>query len=510
MDFLLLFFLIIEFIIDFWVYFSSHTHIFQLNYYKPKQQFTWIKKNIKTIGTSCTIYIGIFLLLLLGENIGKICAIIIYLIHIYMYLPKEAKIPLVYTNRVLRLIGTAYLIIGCTMLGVKRIELLPIFGLIVPGLLLVIDLINKPINLYINKQYINQAKKTIKNMPNLIVIGVTGSYGKTSVKNFLGKLLSTKYNVLITPENYNTTLGVTKTIREKLRPIHQIFICEMGATKTGDIKEICDLVEPQHGIITSIGPQHLESFLNIENVIKTKFELSNSLPKDGMVFLNYDNTYIKEHKIEKETISYGAENKNVDYLAYNICTNQKGLTFKMKDAEKNEYTFETKILGQHNITNIAGCIAIANKLGIPMNKLVAKVKSLEGVEHRLQLRESGKDLIIDDAYNSNPNGAKSALDTLNLFSGVKIVITPGMIELGEKQYECNNTFGKQIAEIADYIILVGEKQTKPIYEGIASKNFNKENIIIVEDVKKAITIANNLQTEERKIILLENDLPDNY
>ena len=152
-------------------------------------------------------------------------------------------------------------------------------------------------------------------------------------------------------------------------------------------------------------------------------------------------------------MTYGIENKKEDYFAYDISATDKGLSFKMKDKNGEEHTFNTKVLGKHNITNIAGCIAIAEELGVPMKTLVQRVKLIEGVEHRQQLIESGSDLIIDDAYNSNPSGAKSALETLSMFEGEKILITPGMIELGDKQYDCNFEFGKQAAKVCDYIIL---------------------------------------------------------
>jgi UDP-N-acetylmuramoyl-tripeptide--D-alanyl-D-alanine ligase len=286
----------------------------------------------------------------------------------------------------------------------------------------------------------------------------------------------------------------------------------MGATRKNDIKEICDIVKPKYGMVTSVGPQHLESFKSIENVIKTKFELVDSLPDDGIAFLNYDNKHIKNNKINKTKVTYGIEKgKNKDYVAYDISATDKGLSFKMKDESGEEFTFNTKLLGKHNIVNIAGCIAVARKLGIHMKTLVQRVKLIEPVEHRQQLIESGSDLIIDDAYNSNPSGAESALETLAMFEGEKILITPGMIELGEKQYECNFEFGKQATKVCDYIILVGKKQTKPIYDGIMSKKYSKGKVEIVEDVQEAIRIARNLKTgKKRRIILLENDLPDNY
>ena len=164
------------------------------------------------------------------------------------------------------------------------------------------------------KRYINDAKRILNEMPNLLVIGITGSYGKTSMKNFLYSLLSEKYDVLKTPKNYNTTMGVVKTIREELKPTHQIFLCEMGATNVGDIKEICDIVNPKLGVITSIGPQHLESFKSIENIIKTKFELADSVKQNnGTIFLNYDNNYIKNKELDMNKITYGVNDKHLDY-----------------------------------------------------------------------------------------------------------------------------------------------------------------------------------------------------
>lgn len=502
--------------INLFFYLSANIHIYQLNHYKPDAQINWIGRNIGSIILQSIIYLILVFAINLEPKVYGALAIGLLLIAIFVNMPKKAKKPLVYTNRVMRLIATTYILIAIAFLILRQKNVILIIAYVLmaltPVLMLLIDLINKPINAVINQKYINEAKKIIDDMPNLVVIGVTGSYGKTSTKNFLYKLLSAKYNVLMTPQNYNTTLGVTRTIRNELKATHEIFICEMGATRKNDIKEICDIVKPKYGVVTSVGPQHLESFKTIENVVKTKFELIDSLPDDGIAFLNYDNKYIKNNKLKRSKITYGVEKtKGKDYLAYDIVATDKGLSFKMKGEDNQEYVFNTKVLGKHNIVNIAGCIAVASKLGIPMKTLVQRVKLIEPVEHRQQLIESGSDLIIDDAYNSNPSGAKSALETLDMFDGEKILITPGMIELGEKQYECNFEFGKQAAKVCDYIILVGKKQTKPIYDGIMSKKYSKQKVEIVEDVKEGIRIARSLKTgKKRRIILLENDLPDNY
>jgi len=502
--------------INLFFYLSHNIHTFQLNHYKYDAQIRWIGRNIIKIILQSILYIVLAFSLTLENYIYIPLTISLVLIATFINIPKKAKKPLVYTARVKRLIITSYILTAIALVIIREKETVLItfyaISALTPVLILLVDLINKPINGLINRKYVNEAKKIIDGMPNLIVIGVTGSYGKTSTKNFLYKMLSSKYDVLMTPKNYNTTLGVTMTIRNELKATHEIFICEMGATRKKDIKEICDIVKPKYGIVTSIGPQHLESFKSIENVIKTKFELVDSLPEDGIAFLNYDNNYIKGNKIKKNKVTYGIEKgKNKNYLAYDISATDKGLSFKMKDENNEEYVFNTKILGKHNIVNIAGCIAVARKLGVPMKTLVQRVKLIEPVEHRQQLIESGNDLIIDDAYNSNPSGAASALETLSMFDGEKILITPGMIELGEKQYECNFEFGKQAAKVCDYIILVGKKQTKPIYDGIMTKRYSKNKLEIVEDVKEAIRIARNLKTgKKRRVILLENDLPDNY
>ena len=500
--------------LNLFLYLSNNIHIYQLNHYKPDAQIKWSGRNILKLTLQSILYFVLILAINIEQVIYAALAIGVILLGIFINIPKKAKKPLVYTSRVKRLILTTYLTIIVAFLIVRQQNVILISTYLLmaltPILLLVVDLLNKPINNLVNRKYVNDAKKIINGMPNLTVIGITGSFGKTSTKNFLYKLLSSKYDVLMTPKNYNTTLGVTMTIRNELKATHEIFICEMGATRVNDIKEICDIVKPKYGIITSIGPQHLESFKSIENVIKTKFELADSLPDDGIAFLNYDNKYIKDNKIDKNVVAYGIENGK-DYLAYDISATDKGVSFKMRDVKDEEFTFNTKVLGKHNIVNISGCIAVANKLGISMKTLVQRVKLIEGVEHRQQLITSGSDLIIDDAYNSNPSGAASALETLSMFDGEKILITPGMIELGDKQYDYNFEFGKQAAKVCNYIVLVGKKQTKPIYDGIMAMKFSKDKLQIVEDVKEGIKIARNLKTgKKRRIILLENDLPDNY
>lgn len=376
--------IIVEYVINLMLLLIFSMHMFQLNSYFFKKHMHWMKKNIKKVVLQVLLVLIPSGLLLINNIVTDIVAIVILGISIFYNIPKgKSKISLKLTSRVKRMFVTELIliVIGILILGIDKFiwQKLAILNILSPIICNIVNLINSPIEYRVRKWYINDAKKILKSMPNLTIIGVTGSYGKTSVKNFLDKTLSSKYEVLITPKNYNTTMGVVKTIRENLKPTHQIFVCEMGATKLGDIKEICDLVNPKIGVITSIGPQHLESFKSIENVIKTKFELADSVKaNNGVVFLNYNNEYIAKQNPDMKVIKYGVENKDLDYNAYNLMSSSNGLTFKLLDKDNNnkEIEFKTKLIGKHNIINITAAIAVANYLGINIEKTVPKIREI--------------------------------------------------------------------------------------------------------------------------------------
>lgn len=516
-----------------------YTHMFQLNSYKPKVQLKWlfnnksafiknslplmllavwslitpwlvIEKSELTNGVEVGFTLTPVLLIQAVYVVGLIIALV-------LNLPKKAKKPLVYTNRVKRLLITCalVLIILCCaivllvddMNGAQPLLLMLVL-ILAPFILLLCNLINKPIELSINRYYINDAKKMLKDHSNLTVIGVTGSYGKTSVKYILGTLLEAKFNVLITPESFNTPLGVTKTIRSSLRATHDIFVCEMGAKNVGDIKEICDIVHPQHGIITSIGPQHLESFKSLDNVKKTKFELADALPAYGKLFLNGEDENVKSVSHPHEAITYGL-NPSCDYYADDITVTSAGTSFVVKHGDE-AVPFTVSLIGAHNVINIVGAIAICCEMGIELKKLPPYARKIKAVEHRLQLTKRGKTTVVDDAYNSNPSGAKAALDAISLFQGKKIIVTPGMIELGSVQFEENRKFGENIAKVCDFAVLVGQKQAEPINKGLLDAGYPAESIYIAENLTDAANKAFSLFPDEEKVVLFENDLPDNY
>lgn len=511
-------------------------HMFQLNGYKNGEHIHWLKKNVSR--QYLLILIGILGVLsmclpsIVTLFLQAACALIC--MKYYLYLKKtNTKKKLVYTARVKRLILTdsilviLLLVLTGVFLGVSRIAgafaILTTLQIIA---LVIVNWINRPVEGMINQHYINDAKKKLRSVPDLTVIGVTGSYGKTSVKYYLDTLLKEHFEVLITPESYNTPMGVVKTIRSSLKPSHQIFICEMGARHVGDIKEICDIVHPEHGIITSVGPQHLETFFNMDNIVNTKFELADALPEVGLLFLNGDNEYIRNHSGKyKNKIFYTtgewAKARELEsqieegevsqyYQTGDVKLSRTGTEFTVTAPDGEKETFQMRLLGEHNVINVAGAVAVANTLGIPLKQLKVPVRRIQPVAHRMQLLERGNYTIIDDAFNSNPVGSRAAVETLKQFEGVRILITPGMVELGEKEEEYNYKFGIYAADCCDYILLVGEKHTAPIHKGVLESGFSQERCRVFEKLEDALSFAYSIKAEGHKFILLENDLPDNY
>ena len=306
-------------------------------------------------------------------------------------------------------------------------------------------------------------------------------------------------------------MGVVRTIREELKPIHQIFVCEMGARNIGDIKELCDIVHPHYGVITSVGPQHLETFLNIQNITNTKFELADAIPDDGMIFLNGDNEYIVGNSDKySNKIFYATEEKAGSYYSDNVTVSQNGTEFDVVTPDGERARFKMKLVGIHNVINVAGAIAVAHKMGISLEELKNPVRKIQPVEHRMELRQNGNVTIIDDAYNSNPVGSKAAVETLAMFDGVRILVTPGMVELGAEEERFNYEFGTYAAKCCDYIALVGKKHTAPIEKGILDSGFAADKCKSFDSLNEALAYAYSIPASGRKYILLENDLPDNY
>ena len=243
------------------------------------------------------------------------------------------------------------------------------------------------------------------------------------------------------------------------------------------IKSLCDMVHPKYGILTKIGTAHIEIFGSQENIQKGKFELIESLPSDGIGVLNGDDELQVNYKLKNncKIIWIGIDNKNVDVRATDIKTSNKGTTFNVIfKGDKKKYQFTTKLLGYNNIYNILASLALSKEFGLTIEQMKKAVLGVRSVEHRLELRPAGNITYIDDSYNSNPVGSKMALDVLKDMPGLRIVMTPGMVELGNKSYELNKKFGIFMKDTCDVVILVGEKITKPIKDGLKEVKFNNK------------------------------------
>lgn len=514
--------------------FKHDLHMLQQNSYRLPRYWRYLSKN--DVGSAWRLVDVAMIFIALSRLLDfRLIVFLVALLSLYKIgaiLKKKYKKPLVFTKRVWRIyiltgcIGAGLFLWACFKLGflpdawgyytgptltVSILLLMTIFSwfIVIIALILLI-----PVEKSINRKYWNEASRILKGMPGLKVVGITGSYGKTSTKHFLERILSERYDVLITPGSYNTTMGVIRTIREMMKPYNNIFICEMGAKQKGDIKEICDLVHPSVGIVTAVGEMHLETFKSIENVQATKFELIDSLPSDGLAVINDDFEFCRKRKVdnvkcERYTTSpklIGKEN----YWAEDIKYSPTGTSFQVRSKDGWSLDLTSKLLGDCNVSNILAAVIVAKDLGLTNEEIKRGVASIEPVEHRLSVKHTVNGVtILDDAFNSNPDGSRMALDVLKQFTGGKrIVVTPGMVELGHKQYELNEKFGEYISKCCDIAVIVGHYNREPITRGIEKGEFQGK-LYEVDNFNEAQKLVTPM-LQPGDTVLYENDLPDSF
>lgn len=504
--------------------------MFQQNSYRRDRYQRWLKSSADTTSPWRLAAMIIFLMSLTGFGLELIALPMIGLFaasHSGVLASKKYKLPLVWTKRARRIYAVA-VVLSLVICGVAellfdgedadrfcRIAAISLFGCycISHIIIVVANWLLTPVEKAINRKYYNDAAQRLASMPDLKIVGVTGSYGKTSTKHYLHRILSEQYDTLMTPGNFNTTLGVVRTIREHLKPYNEVIVVEMGAKEVGDIKEICDLVHPHAGIVTAVGPQHLESFKTIENIQSTKFELVDSLPADGFAVINNDFDKIADREVSNvKCLRYAVSNADgAGLTAKDISYGPTGTDFTAVAADGWELKLHTRLVGECNISNLLAAIAIARYLGVSDEKIKYAVGEIEQVEHRLSIRRApGGTVVIDDAYNSNPVGSSMALDVLSgMNTGRRIVVTPGMVELGERTYELNRAFGEKIACSADIAVIVCKYNRDAILEGIKSKGMPADAIYTVDSFADAQKLlAGMLRSGDT--VLYENDLPDTY
>ncbi|MDD3292931.1 MAG: Mur ligase family protein [Candidatus Pacebacteria bacterium] len=347
--------------------------------------------------------------------------------------------------------------------------LLLIIDLLIPLYVSLIVLFFQPITVILRNRIINKAKNKRKKLENLSTIGITGSFGKSSVKEFLKIILSESFKVVSTVDNNNSEMGISETILKEVNETHEIFICEMGAYNRGGIKLLCSIAQPKIGIITGINSQHLATFGSQENIIKAKFELIDYLPQEGLAVLNWDSELIRSgFKREIANIKYGFSKEDV--WPENIEIKKDKVLFKTCFKNGKPIKVEANVVGSQNIINLLGAISVAKKLGMDSEEILSGLKKIKNnnifTKHKVDF--------IDFHYSSNPASVLAHLEHLKLWQGKKIIVMPCLIELGREAKTIHKEIGKKINEICDLAIIT----TKDYF-----KDINKET-------KKAVFINN--------------------
>lgn len=424
---------------------------------------------------------------------------------------KKAKIALKLTKRLMRFL-LAFTLLS-TIFGMLFTRLYPPvfpFALCLGGFisLVVTHAVTSPLEKLNNARFVKKAKIKLSRT-NLIKIGVTGSYGKTTTKSILTAFLSSKYATKSTTGNYNTPLGIARSVNENLSDNDRVFVAEMGARYKGDIAKLCEIVSPSVGIITAIGNQHLSTFKSKENLIKTKYELIDALPKNGIAVFNGDNSESLPLYKNCEKCKYLSGVKGVGKDAYyeKVTLTEKGTTFLLTVLGKS-VEIETPLIGEHIPSTLTQCALTAVLLKINLQKIKRSAKTLKAVAHRLELLYNGNDVIIDDAYNGSKESIENALKTLARFTGkTRVVVTPGVVELGKRQYDINYELGRFCASRCDEAIFTGVNATA-LRSGAIDGGMDESKVTTVKDLTNATQKLSEIQGE--RVILFCNDLPDNY
>jgi len=514
-------------LLGFFVAMQPYVHHFQLNSYKARPFIAEQLRSGKLRGTAMALAAaslsgcfglawaglkGIQWPAAVGACIGLALGASVIVV---FFSGKPAKKPLAYTPRVWRLfaLGLTFPALGLTAIPVFDLPgywamLLALPLLWMDVYISFVNLLLTPLEEHFRKGFKKKAVAKLRANPDRVIIGITGSFGKTSTKMFLKTLLSQKFSCYATPASFNTPLGVCRAINEELKPEHTHFICEMGARQAGDIKELCELVSPKHGIITAIGAAHLETMGSLEGVAAAKGELLDGLAEDGVAVLPADGGMGQALAEKRDNCLLFGTADAANVRAFGITAGPTGSDFSLIFGGE-IVSAHTALLGAHNVENLAAAAAMAWKLGMTPDEIAAAIALVEPVEHRLQVVRNDTITVIDDAFNANPAGVRAAMAVLAQFPGRKIVITPGLVEMGDREEAENEAVGELLAATADVVLLVGKSpRTNAIVKGFREVE-DEKRLVRMDDLAEATAwIAQNSAAGD--VILFENDLPDNF
>ena len=513
-------------------------HIFQLETYKFDRYGRWLADHVSTTivrpshGAGATVLLlGSFAVSLVDSAWVALAALPVWTVTFISsrrYRSDEEKKPLAFTERMTRLsipVGLWALLpiaagglYGWT-LGSPTGVLWYLGGFLVAdlGAPLWVALgaaLMHPVESTIQKGFKRQARRRLQSRPDLTVVGITGSYGKTSTKVILAELLRQRYNVYATPSSYNTPMGLCLAVNEHLKPEHQVLVLEYGIRYPGDMDELCDIAAPDASVVTTVGVAHLETMGTQDRIAAEKGKLVARTSAEGPAVLNVDDERVATMAERAQGPVWRVSTEgdpDADITAANIKYDTNGTAFDVTDDTGSTASFQTQLLGRHNVLNVLLAVAVGRSMGLRLRQMAHAARRLEPVEHRLQLRGRGDVTIIDDAFNSNPVGARNAVEILSeMGDGRRVIVTPGMVELGDRQWDENEALGRFIAQHdLDLVVLVGEDQTAPIRKGLSAAQFPDERTRVVDSLSKAQDFLKRY-LEPGDVVLYENDLPDQY
>jgi UDP-N-acetylmuramoyl-tripeptide--D-alanyl-D-alanine ligase len=510
-------------------------HLLQLEHYENARLFVWLRRRGELTDPAqsaiqITLAIIALVLAATGPAAAELIAWLALLVALAVFARREpaqgAIKPVVWTQRARRLLAAALapavlavllglvlsLVLGSDVplaaSGLLVVACLELAALMVTGA----NAALAPVQRRINRRFEESARATLASVAP-VVIGITGSYGKTTTKVCVGAVLAEREPTLITPASFNSYLGVVRTINEHLAPEHRNFVVEMGMYRPGDIAELCELVHPRIGVLTAIGPVHLERLGSIEAIANAKAELALALAPDDHLVANGDDARCREiaARVPVQTLLYAVEHPDAQVRAENIGLADGRTHFELVIGDE-RLEVSSGLLGRHNVSNLLAAAAVGHLRGLSGIEIARGLAGVAPPEHRLQPIPNPRAgiVVIDDAYNSNPAGAAAALEVLHSHPAKRrILVTPGMVELGDREAELNEAFGGQAAAVCDHVILVGPQRTRPIASGLRAAGFSADAITVVRDIAEATTVLGRL-TRAGDVVLFENDLPDMY
>jgi UDP-N-acetylmuramoyl-tripeptide--D-alanyl-D-alanine ligase len=443
--------------------------------------------------------------------------------------PKKA---LVFTPRLRRLLATAAVLAVLVAAGVCLAVLLaPVWvaGLLVAGataattllsmvLLVAANGVNRPAEARVRAGFLHAARRRIEQVDPL-VIAVAGSYGKTSTKHILAHFLEQYGPTLATPKSFNTLMGVSRTVNDMLEDRHRTFIVEMDAYAPGEIASISALVRPRHALLTSVGPQHLERFGTMDRIADALYETLDALPAAGfaVIYAGDAATAALARRARaggREVISYGIAGAglDLDVVAEDVQITGSGSRFTWRwpvAGLRHEVT--VPLLGRHQVLNVSAALAAVHRLGLPLEPALAAAATLTPVDHRLQPVPTGNAItVIDDSYNANPVGVHNALEVLaELDARQRILVTPGLVELGSVEDDENRRYGEHAARVCDHVIVMDARPARALREGLRAGGMADDHVHLVRSLAEATAVIGRIATAG-DAVLFANDLPDTY